>query len=252
MNEMFLQMTGFFVVALLLVTCGGAAAIVHLAFLSSRWRGRADADYLAYIKKWFLRRALPLALLVSFILLLLAIIPASFLAWYRTGTIHQLSTRHLLLRVYDEVAIPNSEDDSVLVERISHSTTNSTEITEFLAAIRFSPTYPNWGCLCSARGGRKFELVRLNGKGVELRPIETFTIHHDESIRFENDWYGDWHLWEKSQADLAAWQQKYIPVSQSSTNDAAGVPAANRKDPSSGQANLATGLPTHPGTEETR
>ena len=239
MNEMFLKMTGLLIVALLLITCGGAAVLVNLAFLRSRWHGQADAGYLAFIKRWFLRRALPFALLLSFVLLLLAIIPASFLAWYRTGTIHQLSTRPLLLRVYDEVSIPNIGGGYDQTNRASYSTTNSVEIAEFLTAIRFSPTYPNWGCLCS--GGRKFELVRLSRKGVELRPIETFTIPHGQSIRFENDWYGDWHLWGKSQADLAAWQEKYIPVSQFPTNDAGGTHTA-----------AATGLSTHPGSEERR
>lgn len=219
MNTLFLKTTGFFAVSFFLATSVAAAVVVNLAFLVCRWRRQAGPRYLVFIKRWLFRRALPALLLLTSFLLLLAVIPASLLAWYRTQTIHQLAESRLVLRVYDQVESP--EEGGVTVYQVSHSTTNSAEIAELLAAIRFSPTYPNYGCFCV--GGRKFELSRLNRRGIALGPVETFTIPHDQSIRLESDWYGDWHLSRGSQQALVVWQRKHVTPITSTVRDEIGT-----------------------------
>ena len=207
MNELFLKMTGGLAVVALVATFAVALLITHASFAIVKCRHAATTSYRPFMKKWLVRRALPLALLMTLLVLLLAIIPATFLAWYRTRSIQQLSGRHLVLRVHDHKSTPMDDGGYSLEYEVTHTTTNTAEITELLNAIRFCPTYPNLGCLCS--GGRKFEIVYISQYGNEW-PRETFTIPHDRSVRFQDDWYGDWHLSASSQRDLAAWQREYV------------------------------------------
>ncbi len=248
MDELFIEFTGYLAAALALATFGVAAVLVHLAFFASWCRRSNEVRYAPFITYWLFRRAVPIALLLSLGLLLLAVIPASFLAWYRTRTVHEIPTQSLMLRVYDD--LPVSGEKGVLVSQLSYSTTNAAEIAELLAAIRLSPTYPNHGCLCA--GGRKFELVKLTRKGEELPITETFSIPHGRNIRFDQDWYGDWHLWKGAQAEVAAWERKYVPVRDVATHDVANSPApeVDDTDSSTNQFDPTTGLPIHPTTGE--
>jgi hypothetical protein len=207
MNELFLKMTGGLAVVAFVATFAVALLITHASFAIAKCRHAATTRYRPFMKKWLVRRGLPSALLLTLLVLLLAIGPATFLAWYRTRSLHQLPGQHLVLRVHDHKNTPMDDGGYSLEYEVTHTTTNAAEITELLEAIRFSPTYPNFGCLCS--GGRKFEIAYVSQDGHEW-PRETFTVPHDQSVRFQDDWYGDWHLWKGSQHDIAAWQEKFL------------------------------------------
>ncbi len=220
MNELFLKMTGGLFVMTLVVTFTVALLITHASFAIVKCRHAATTRYPPFIKKWLVRRALPSALLLTLFILLLAIGPATFLAWYRTRSIHQLSGQRLVLRVHDHKNTPMDGGGYSMEYEVTHTTTNAAEITELLEAIRFSPTYPNFGCLCF--GGRKFEIAYASEYGHEW-PRETFTVPHDINVRFEHDWYGDWHLFPSSQRAVAAWQKKYVDDQQRSNNTSEGI-----------------------------
>ncbi len=208
MNEIFLSYLRVIGIAALLISITATVILLHIAFLVSHCRRGVLRLYFPFMKKWILRRGIIFSMLLSIVLILFAVLPATFLAWYRTYLIHQLSDERLLVRIHDYNSIPMDNGGLRDVLIIRHTTTNSVEISELLQAIRFSPTYPNGGCLCSG-GSRKFEIVGLSRYGHEY-PYATFTISHDQSVRFEHDWYGDWHLQKSSQKDLAAWQEKYL------------------------------------------
>ncbi len=220
MNELFLNTTGELAVAALVVIFAVALLITHASFAIVKCRHAATTSYRPFMKKCLVRRALPSALLLTLLVLLLAIGPATFLAWYRTRSIHQLSEQRLVLRVHDHKNTPMEDGSHSLEYEVTHTTTNAIEIAELLEGIRFSPTYPNMGCLCS--GGRRFEIAYVSRHGYE-RPLVTFTVPHNQSVRFEHDWYGDWHLWKESQADLVAWQEKFVDNQERSNQEMHGT-----------------------------
>ncbi len=222
MNEMSISYSREIAVAALVLSFTAVAVLLHIAFFAAKYRRGASARYLPYARKWILCRGSLISLLLSLLLFLFAVIPATFLAWYRTHWFQRMSDRRLLLRIHDLESIPANSGGSRFVFKTRHSTTNAREIAELLVSIRFSPTYPNFGCLCQG-GSRKFELVTANRYGHE-HSVATFTVPHDESIRFRHDWYGDWHLTASSQRDLAAWQKRYVDTVPVVTNLVDAIP----------------------------
>ena len=209
MHETFLWLTGLFTIRVVIGTLVAAVIGVHVAFLYATGRREVPCRYLPFMRVCLFRRGLPFALVTSCLLVvLLAVLPASCLAWYRTHTLHQYLHQPLRLRVYDRSDEPLGDGGYRLAYKLTHSTTNPTELSEFITAIRFGPTYPNLGCLCTS--GRRFE-VSYNICGYEgEEPIAVFTVPHGKQLRIEYDWYGDWYLSGESQRDLVAWQEKYI------------------------------------------
>jgi hypothetical protein len=223
MNQMFLKLTGEIVALAAVGSCALGAVLTHIAYATAKCRKDSSVQYLPFMLKWLLRRALPCALLFSLIVAMLVTIPAVALGWYRTYWFQRMSDQRLVLRIHDLESIPMDSGVSRLFFNARHSTTNSKEIAELIDAIRFSPTYPNCGCLCMG-GSRKFELSSVSRYGVE-DPVATFTVPHDQSIRFWHDWYGDWALSSSSQAKLAAWQKRYVDNTPVATNLIDAIPA---------------------------
>ena len=214
MNEYFLRATGHLVVTVSVVTFVAAILLTHVSYAIAK-RRRAATRYLTFMARWFLRRAVLVVFLLTTLATLLAIVPATALAWYRTRSFHQLADRLLVLRIHELNSTPGPDGGIPIAYEVAQTITNSLVIGELLHAIRFSPTYPNVGCLCSANE-LKYEISSVSRYGHEW-PLVVFTVPHAENLRIWYDWYGNWHLSPSSQRDIAIWQKKYANHTSSGT-----------------------------------